>query len=362
MWSFGANLKHLDTHYRHQSQRTIDPVFEGISGEPGQRTLDTDITVDGAQYAAYAELRWRFSDRLVVDTGLRWDQQTYTVASNDRQISPRASLLFQASERTDLRFGWGQYYQAQETNELQVSDGIDTYFAAQRAEHFVANVRHEYSSQTTLELSVFRKSFRTVKPRFENLFNQLTLVPELQFDRVMIDPDKAESLGAEVTLTRDSSTPAIFWWLSYAWARTRDWTASGKIVRSWDQTHAVEAGISADTGPWSLSATAEIHTGWPKTELVAAYTSNPDGSLSLSVTPTPRNSDRYAIFGSLNLHVSRKIDVSRGDLRVFLDVSNALDRRNPCCTEYSLDSQGTLQSRTANWLRLVPSLGVIWKF
>ena len=362
MWSFGANLKHLDAHYLHQSQRNIDPVFQGISGGPGQRTLDTDITVDGAQYAAYAELRWRFLDRFVVDAGLRWDQQTYTVANNDRQISPRASVLFQPSERTELRFGWGQYYQAQETNELQVSDGIDTFFAAQRAEHFVANARHEFSSETTLEMSVFRKSFRTIKPRYENLFNQLTLVPELQFDRIMIDPDNAESLGAEVTLTRGSKDQVAFWWLSYAWARTRDWTASDKIVRSWDQTHAVEAGISADRGPWNLSATAEIHTGWPKTELVAEYATNPDGSLSLSVTPTPRNSDRHAIFGSLNLHVSRELDVRRGDLRVFLDVSNALDRQNPCCTEYSLDAEGALRSRTAHWLPLVPSLGVTWKF
>ena len=45
MWSFGANLKHLDARYLHQSDRTIDPVFVGISGGPVERTLNTDITV-----------------------------------------------------------------------------------------------------------------------------------------------------------------------------------------------------------------------------------------------------------------------------------------------------------------------------
>jgi outer membrane receptor protein involved in Fe transport len=362
MWSFGANIKHLDAHYRHLSERTIDPVFQGISGEPGQRVLDTEITVDGAQYAAYAELRWRVLDHLILDAGMRWDQQTYTVANNDRQISPRASLLFQASDNTEVRLGWGQYYQAQETNELQVSDGIDSYFPAQRAEHFVANIRHTFSDETSLDVSLFRKSFRTLRPRFENVFNKLSLVPELQFDRVMIDPDKAESLGAEATLTHGASDEAVFWWLSYAWARTRDWTANGKIARSWDQTHAVEAGISRKAGPWSLSATAEVHTGWPKTELTAEYTSNPDGSLSLSVMATARNDDRHLLFASVDLYVGREFDVSRGDLSVFLSVSNVLNRGNPCCTEYSLDENSVLQSRTAHWLPLVPSLGLIWQF
>ena len=362
MLSFGANLKHLDAQYRHQSERSIDPVFQDIAGGSGQRTLDTDLTVDGAQYAAYAELRWRIRGRLILDAGMRWDQQTYTVASNDRQISPRASLLYQLSTRTEIRLGWGQYYQAQETNELQVSDGIDSFFPAQRAEHFVANVRHRFSDETTFDVSLFRKSFRTLRPRFENVFNPLSLVPELQFDRVMIDPDKAESLGAEATLTNGASGDAAFWWLSYAWSRTRDWTTAGKISRSWDQTHAVEAGISRKAGPWSLSATAEVHTGWPKTELIAEYKSNPDGSLSLSVTPTARNEDRHSLFASVDLYVGREFDVSRGDLSVFLSVSNVLNRGNPCCTEYSLDENGALQSRTAHWLPLVPSLGLIWQF
>ena len=362
MWSFGANLKHLDTHYRHESERTIAPEFAGISGGPAQRILSSDLTVDGAQYAAYSELRWRLGEKLVVDAGLRWDQQTYTTADNDRQISPRASLLFQASKRTELRLGWGRYYQAQETNELQISDGIDNYFPAQWAEHFVANMRHTFSDKIALDVSVFRKRFRTLRPRFENIFNNLTLVPELQFDRVMIDPDKAESLGAEATLTRGSSSDAMLWWLSYAWARTRDWTPNGKIARSWDQTHAVDAGISRTAGPWSMSATAGIHTGWPTTEIIADYTNNPDGSTALQITTTPRNSARYKTFAAVDARVSREFDVGRGELTAFLSVSNATNRNNPCCSEYSLDTEGTLKTRTTSWLPLVPSIGVIWSF
>ncbi|MEJ2275203.1 MAG: TonB-dependent receptor, partial [Woeseiaceae bacterium] len=137
MWRFGANLKHLDAEYAHVSERSISAPFAAALGNPEERRLDFDFTVDGAQYAAYSELRWRMAQQLVFDLGLRWDQQTYPIADDDRQYSPRVSLLWQPSEKTEIRFGWGQFYQAQETNELQLGDGVSDFFPAQRAEHFV---------------------------------------------------------------------------------------------------------------------------------------------------------------------------------------------------------------------------------
>ncbi len=354
MWRFGANLKHLDADYRHVSERTIGAPFAAVLGNPEQRALDFDLVVDGAQYAAYSELRWRAADRLVLDLGLRWDQQTYPIAADDRQYSPRASILVQVNDATELRFGWGQFYQAQETNELQLSDGISEFFPAQRAEHFVLNARRWLDNGVSLEMSLFRKSFRTLRPRFENLFNTLTLVPELQFDRIMIDPDKAESIGAEFTVARGAGGDELVWWASYGWSRTRDWIAARKVERSWDQTHAVKAGLVLTRGRWDLGAAAEIHTGWPTTLLLGA----PATGLGI----TERNGLRHATFASLDLRVSRAFEVRRGELRAFLEITNSLDRTNPCCTEYSLDEQGDLQARTARWLPLVPSLGVVWRF
>ncbi|MEJ2257774.1 MAG: hypothetical protein P8X98_12375, partial [Woeseiaceae bacterium] len=55
-------------------------------------------------------------------------------------------------------------------------------------------------------------------------------------------------------------------------------------------------------------------------------------------------------------------EVRRGDLTAYLDITNVLNRANPCCTEYSLDEDGQLAVRTAHWLPLVPSLGIVWTF
>jgi outer membrane receptor protein involved in Fe transport len=354
MISFGADLKHLDAEYRHDSQRLIAAPFAGLLGNPQQRVLDYDLVVDGGQYAAYSELRWRASPKLVLDLGIRWDQQTYPIAEDDRQYSPRASLLYQPTERTEIRLGWGQYYQAQETNELQLADGVAQFFPAQRAEHFVLNVQQQTGRDTAAELSVFRKSFRTLRPRFENVFNSLTLVPELQFDRIMIDPDKAESFGAELSISHGTSSDDLLWWMSYTLAETRDWTDAGKVERSWDQTHTLKGGVAWRRKPWDFSAAAEVHTGWPATALVV------DNAGDIGVTE--RNQRRYPTFASVDIRISREFEVGRGELNAYLDVTNVLDRDNPCCTEYRLDAEGELASRTSHWLPLLPSLGVVWRF
>ena len=366
MLSFGVDAKHVDAKYQFSSTKAVSPPFDGILDNQPLVVRDFDTSADGAQYAAYAELKWRPRSKITIGVGLRRDHQSYTTAQNDAQTSPRASLLYRISDRTEFRLGWGQFSQAQEANELQISDGIDTFFPAQRAEHVVANLKHSFAAGVELDLSLYRKSFRKVRPRFENAFDSLTLVPEIQFDRVRIDSDSAESRGAEFMLSKGSSAETFFWWVGYAWSVVEDSTAAGKLRRSWDQTQTGKAGMSWRWKKWDFSAAAEAHTGWPKTELIWATVTNPDGSEELIVSTTELNARRHSNFHTLDARVSRVFDVKRGDLTLFLEVTNLYDRANPCCTEYSLDASNsgasTIRAKEANWLPLLPSLGVIWRF
>jgi outer membrane receptor protein involved in Fe transport len=366
MLRFGIGAHHMDGSYRFGSMKTISEPFDAILNNSPLALLDFDVTADGAQYAVYAELRWQPNPKLVIDAGLRWDRQSYTVAKGDEQTSPRASLLYRASEHTELRLGWGQFSQAQEVNELQISDGVADYVPAQRAEHVVANLQHHFSNDIDLNLSLYTKKFRKLRPRYDNAFNSLTVVPEIQFDRFRVDATSAVSRGAEITLSKGSSDQALIWWLSYTWSEVLDSTATGKVQRTWDQTHTGKAGLSWRWKSWDFSAAAEVHTGWPKTELMADTISRPDGSNQLVVSATESNSSRYLVFNTLDARVSRTFDVKRGDLTVFLEVTNIYNRANPCCTEYSLQAENsgatTLLAKEDHWLRFLPSLGVDWRF
>ena len=347
--AFGFRARHQDAAYLFSSSKTVLAPFDAVLDNEAFVARDFDLTPEGGQYAAYSEVRWQPYEKLIIDLGLRWDQQTYTTASDDRQYSPRASLLFRKGDKTEIRIGFGQFYQAQEINELQVSDGVTTFFPAQRARHVVANLKHSFDFGIDLDVSMYRKAFRSLRPRFENVFNSLTLMPELQFDRVRIDASQAESRGVELMASYGSGDSSLFWWLGYAWSEVEDTTTNGKIQRSWDQRHTGKLGISWRWGQWNFSAAGEVHTGWPKTLLT-----------------TERNSSEYSVFHTLDARVSRDFELRRGSLTAFLEVTNLLDRSNSCCTEYSIQAGpgGTdeLLAKDGYWLPIVPSLGVVWRF
>jgi outer membrane receptor protein involved in Fe transport len=177
-------------------------------------------------------------------------------------------------------------------------------------------------------------------------------VPELRWDRVRIAPQSARAEGVEWLLTRKSADP---WngWLSYAWSRVRDQVDGADVPRSWDQTHAVGGGVTWTDDRWQVTLAGTYHTGWPTTPLGA------DGF-------GPRNSLRFKDYSSVDVRVSRDFKLPRGDLTVFAEVTNALDRRNPCCVDYSYqygaDGSLELEREYRHWLPLVPSVGVLWKF
>jgi outer membrane receptor protein involved in Fe transport len=304
-------------------------------------------------------------DRLTLDLGLRWDQQTYTTASDDEQMSPRINLLYRLGADTDLRMAYGEYYQAQEINELQVSDGVTEFYPAQHAQHVVASLNHRFRSGMDLRVEAYRKQYRSLMPRFENIFDPLVLIPELQIDRARIDADSAIAEGMELTLS-GTGADELSWWASYSWSRTADTLQGEETRRSWDQTHSFSAGFSRDWRKWSFSAAGTAHTGWPKTPLVAESVLNPDGSTRLVATVGPRNSERHAPFQSFDVRISRRFAVPKGELTAFLEVTNLYNRENPCCIEYSVqaDADGNefLQANEGTWLPLVPSLGVVWRF
>ncbi len=361
----GFEFKRLEAEYRYAAAMQIAPPFDAILDNRPSKTRAIDTSPRGSQYAGYTEVRWRPVDSVAVDLGLRWDQQTYTTAMDDEQMSPRVNLLWQLGDRTDLRLAYGQYYQAQEINELQVGDGVANFHPAQRARHLVASLTHAFAAGPELRVEAYQKRYYGLMPRFENTFNPLVLIPELQVDRVRIDADRATAEGLEFTLSGEGEQD-LSWWASYAWSRSVDEVDGRTVRRSWDQRHSFSAGISRDWNHWSVSAAALLHSGWPKTLLSSETLRNDDGTTNFTLSVGPRNRHRHDTFESLDVRISRRFDLPRGELIAFLEITNLLNHENSCCTEYSIEldenGESSLVSDEGNWLPIVPSLGVLWRF
>lgn len=332
--------------------------FPGSPAMRRQRRLAPEP--DGSETLGYWDVRADFGDRWTFQGGGRVDTQTYDGSNDGAQWSPRLSVRYAASQATQLRASWGRFYQAQGINELQVEDGIDRFYPAQFADHFIVGLDHVFDAGMDLRIEAYRKRYRRLNPRFENLFDPLALLPEAEYDRVMLDPDSARAHGIEVLL-RLRQHGSWSGWLSYAWSQAEDRIDGRDVPRSWDQRHAINLGVVWSKGPWTASLANSYHSGWSTT----ALTFDP-AAATPQVSAANRNRIRFDAFNSLDLRVARVFALSRGVLEAFVEVTNATSRENPCCVDYEAvtDSNGAISYRadTDTWLPLVPNIGVLWRY
>lgn len=357
---WGLQVTYSDADFRYDAQAEYGGLPAVILDPVTSITRSLQASPHGASYALYVSDRWKLSERAVVEWGLRWDDQIYTDLESDYQLSPRLNLMYRTSEKTELRISAGRYQQSQPVQSLQIEDGITSYWPAQRADHVIAGFRYLAPDDTALRVEAFYKDISKVRPRFENLYDPLGVLPELQADRVRIAPTHARAHGIEVSA--DRITGAWNWWASYTWSEVIDRVDEHDVPRSWDQRHALQTGLAWHDERWSFSAAASVHSGWPTTSLeLVEIGTDPDGEPIYEAVPGPRNAERLPTYASLDLRLSRKFDVRRGSLMLFAEVTNALNRRNVCCIDWDIGDDG-LESSEDYWMPLLPAIGILWEF
>jgi len=260
-----------------------------------------------------------------------------------------------------LRAAWGRFFQGQSIDELQVSDGVTQFFPPQHAHHLIGSIEYRHPNGIEARLEAYRKDYRRIRPRFENLLNSFVLLPELKPDRIRIAPLRARADGFELTVRRASAQP-LGWWLSYSRSSVRDEFADGDAARSWDQRHLFSGGLSWRGARWELSVAGVYHSGWPTTAVALTQTE----PIPIA-TAAPRNARRLQDYRSLDVRAARRFQLpGAGELTIFMEVGNVLNRGNVCCVEYELESEETpeptLDMSTLSYLPITPSLGVIWRF
>jgi hypothetical protein len=350
----GVDVRSLSAKYDYVGQVSYAPDYPFPGAADFTRVLAP--TPSGQHVALYYTLRGRLTDDLTAEFGLRWDEQSYGVESDD-QFGPRVNLAWRLDGRTRLLASWGRYQQFQGIEELPVEDGIAEFEPAQHADHTIIGIERDVGDYSALRVEAYLKDYDSLRTRHENLYDPLSLAPELRWDRISIEPSSAEATGIEVLFSTHRGEP---WngWASYAWSRATDREAGRDVRRGWDQSHTLNAGLGWTQAPWQATVVAQYHTGWPVTPVGL----DDAGDVVLG----NRNDDRYADFASFDARVSYEWDLPRGTLTAHAEVTNAFDRGNPCCTDLSYvnDASGPprLERDLRHWLPLVPSVGVLWKF
>lgn len=324
-----------------------------------ERERSWTVAPKGEQQALFGSVRWRPTTKLAIDVGTRWDRQTFD-PGRSASLSPRIGLRYRVGERTFLVASGGRFEQAQAIHELQLGDGEPQYFAPQRSRHAVLGIEHELANGVQVRFEAYEKRMSRLRPRFENLLQPQTLLPELKPDRARIAPDSARARGLEL-LVQDGRAARLDWWASYSHGRVHDRLQGSDVLRSWDQTHAISGGLGWETPLWNVSLAAIRRSGWPRTAVIGLE----DGDAPRLVMG-PRNGDRVGAFHSLDIRVTRAFAIRRGELSAFLELTNALDRDNECCVEYEVEletlGEPMLGLSRLGYLPRVPSLGFVWTF
>lgn len=348
----GFELTEEDATYRYEAAATYSEEVADLFGREPDLVRSEDLTPSRERMAAFASHRWQLAETLVSELGLR-AQRTATQDTTSKEwiFDPRLSIRWQLWPSTALRAHWGRFNQTDEVHELKVEDGLTEFPEAQRSDHFILGVDHALANGLGLRLEWFRKSQGDPRPRFENLLDPMAVLPEIAPDRVMVAPSSAVIRGSELSVRHDGDF--FSWWGAVAWSEARDGIDGRNVPRSWDQEWAVTAGVDWVHGYWRVGAVASVHQGWPTTRVDEAGLGE-------------RNAERFATRGALDLRAEYRRPLAIGSLAVSVEVTNAVNIGNTCCTELIAVEDGagntTFTTETSDWLPVVPSIGVLWEF
>jgi outer membrane receptor protein involved in Fe transport len=330
-------------------------------------------------WGAFAADRWRLTDDLTVELGLRHDDHS---GVDDAVTSPRLHLAWAGPVDNLWRLGWGRYAQSQRPYELAVEDAERAPAPIERSEHRVLGWERLFErparrGPTALRIELYRRTVENPRPRYENLLEPFDAFPEGELDRHRFAPTEARAEGVELFL-RGRLGARLDGWLDYAWAKSEDRIDGRWQPRLIDQRHTLNFNLRWRLGEsWTLDLAGLLHSGRPTTAVGLESTleepapddgegdDEGDGDDEVELVPVlgPINGARLADYARLDLRLARGFALARGRLTFHLDVQNLLDRENAAGFSVELDDEeGELVFDPERWPGLVASAGVVWEF
>jgi outer membrane receptor protein involved in Fe transport len=232
----------------------------------GQQLSNQPITVDdhqrkhGLMYGVYMQDEWKVADRWTLNYGGRAD--AVDAYAKEGQLSPRANLVFAATEMTTFHFGYARYFTPPPLELLQTADlalfagttnapkiTSSSAVRSERSHYFDVGVSHKFSSTFSVNLDSYYKRARDQLD--EGQFGQALIFAPFNYDR-------AQVYGAELSgnYTRGKFSAYANFAVSRATGRRivsgefqfdpdeLDYIAAHDVRLDHDQTYTASAGAS----------------------------------------------------------------------------------------------------------------------
>jgi len=327
-------------------------------GRNRDATLTSDQAAHSSTFGVFGSVH-RYWHALEAEAGLRLDGQDYRGFGTRYQVSPRINVRYDVTALWHVYGSWGEFTQAQRVDEYRSEENQTTPDPASRAIHMIAGVTHEGAGTIGWRLEAYHNHWSTISPYFDNVLGAVSLLPELEPDRVRIAPTDADARGVELSARRSFGGHLNAWGV-YTLSKVTDDINGQDVARSWDQKHAVNVGFAWTQARTSAYLLLGWHSGWPETPLtVVPATASAPSSLMIGA----RNSANWGGYFSADIRLSQTLPLRYGELSLWLDATNITNRRNDCCIDLSSNSrENTIVVTTSKiWSPRVVNVGFVWR-
>ncbi|MEE9465485.1 MAG: TonB-dependent receptor, partial [Candidatus Neomarinimicrobiota bacterium] len=312
---FGFDAKNFNSHtnYYHGYEKFLGLQDNNFWTE-GYDLRSVYSTNNGMEFSSYVSQRIRPYAPLAVELGMRYDREAWNRKSH---LSPRFNLAYNFTEYTVVRIGWGHYYQAPAYPQELSKFGDDSYYPAERAEHRVIGIEHDFAGGVKIRVEGYQKVLTSLQPHYINWAAEvLNVLPTLDEYRMRVEPDRGEAVGIEFYLRRETGG-ALSYWVSYCLTRTTERIDGIWVPRYYDQRHTFYSDVSWKPNlKWRLNLAWQYHSGWPYTAAQVVDLHKIPGSnyWGWRWGPGPLYGERYADYNRLDLRINRSFDTKHGQL------------------------------------------------
>lgn len=304
----------------------------------------TRVISAGETSSAYLSVLQSLTDQLSITAGVRYDGQ-HLDSVNVTEFSARTRFNYQISPQLHSFLDVGRYTQQQQLLEIQTDDGKAELDAPQHSDQIIVGMLWDLTSEFTLRIEAYYRKINNPWSRYDNLYNRWVLLPELQGDRYLLAASEARARGVEAGI-RGNWGNQFDWYLNYAFSDAEDRVNRGWVKRPWHQRHSAKGGVRWVTQDWQLGLSLVYRSGWPTTDFVT----------NANQLPSRINRSELPDHFSLDLHLGRVFRSAAGELELYLDISNATNRRNVGGFRYATDGTATKE----RLLPIVPAIGLSW--
>lgn len=256
--------------------------------------IQDDSRITGHLWSAYLQDEWRPVKPLTINYGLRYDQ-VHTIV-NERQLSPRLGLVYEASDTLRLHAGYARYFTPPPTEKIDTTSvakfigttnalpsDANTAVRSERSDYFDAGLSFQASPQLTFGIDGYYRNVKHLQD--EGQFGNALIFSAFNFEQGRI-----YGLDLSATYKGDALSGYVNLGLSQARAKgiesgqfnfdasELDYIASHWVHLDHEQRFSGSAGLSYRFGAGLTASTdllfgSGLRRGFANTEHLPAYTS-----------------------------------------------------------------------------------------